>query len=171
MKNKSIFVISLLAAVFYVCPIYAAKSPIKGDPELVWLSPLGDENIENNAYNRCRLIRALKPGVGKASTVTNNTYDILSSYASNLYAQAIKISAHIKAEKEAAATEKKPDISNEVSIVENEITNRLIGISRRINIINSFEASTEMIKNIQEMVRMTPVTYQDFRALSDGKYV
>ena len=98
-KFLSIFAF-LLSVVIIVSPAYAKKSKIKGDPELVWLSPLGSGDIENNAYNRCRLIRTLKPGKEEVSATTKNTFDILSTYAPNLYAQAIKVGGYIEAEKE-----------------------------------------------------------------------
>ena len=171
MKSSLFLILFVMAGLVPVNLSYAAKSPIKGDPELVWLSPLGDDDIQNTPYNRCRLIKTLKPGVGKASTTTDNTYNILANYATNLYAQAIKISAYIEDEKNAKTNSKQPDLSNEVSLIENEITGRLVGISRRINIINSFEAGTEMLNNLQAITSMPPITYQTFRALVDGKYV
>ena len=39
------------------------------------------------------------------------------------------------------------------------------------DIINSFEAGTEMLNNLQAITSMPPITYQTFRALVDGKYV
>ena len=99
--NKIILITIFLLAVFaFVTPSYAKKSKIKGDPELLWLSPLGDSDIENNDFNRCRLIKKIKPGPGHALEESNNTHDILSTYISNLYAQSIKISGYIEAEKE-----------------------------------------------------------------------
>ena len=46
--NKFVlFFAILLSFVIISMPSYAKK--IKGDPDLIWLSPLGDSDIENNA--------------------------------------------------------------------------------------------------------------------------
>lgn len=170
LKNCKYFAVVLLAVCSFCLPVEAAKSKIKGDPELIWLSPLGSSNIENNAYNRCRLIRTIKPGVGEASKAQKNNYDILSNYVSNLYAQSIKISAYISSESEKSENASTADLSNEKAVIEQEITRRLSDISRRMNIINSFEAGTMMLSALWNMNRLPPTTYSEFRALKDGKY-
>ena len=170
MKNKIIFALSFIAVLLSQSYANAAKLAIKGDPEVAWLSPLGNEDIENNAYNRCMFIQTLKPGEGNASVSANNAYDTLSNYATNLYAQSLKISAHIENEKKASANITPPDLSNAKAITESEITSRLVGISRRLNIINSFEASSEMLSNVKSIIRLPSSTYQSFRAMVDGKY-
>lgn len=171
MLNKKVisivaFVISVAVVAF---PAYAKKSKIKGDPELVWVSPLGSGNIENDAYNRCLLIKAIKPGEGEASTTTKNTYEILSTYASNLYAQSIKVAGYIEAEKEDDGSED-PDLSDEKALLDEEVIKRLGDIARRMNIINSFEASTVLLKTLDAMVRLSPVAYSEFKVYKDGKY-
>lgn len=174
MPNKCLCCI--IVSAFTICLLgansaQAVKSPIAGDPELIWVSPLGDDNIENNAYNRCRLIRLLKPGVDEATASQDNFYDTMSTYATNLFAQSIKIAAYIEKEKEKPDNSVLPDLSNEGALIENEITNRLIGISRRINIINSFEAGTAMLNNMQQIIARPANSYQEFKAMVDGKYV
>ena len=169
LKNKNIFLVMLLLS-FCICMGDAyAKSKIKGDPELVWVSPLGDSDIKNNAYNRCRLIKKIKPGADQVTAATQNTYDILSTYASNLYAQAIKIAGYIEAEKEKTDT-KEPDLSDEKALLDNEVTQRLGDIARRMNIINAFEASTAVLESLNAMVRLPPSAYNEFRVLKDGEY-
>lgn len=167
--NKLISVFAfILSTVVIISPAYAKKSKIQGDPELVWLSPLGSGDIENNAYNRCRLIRALKPGEDKAAETTKNTYDILSTYASNLYAQSIKVGGYIEAEKEKDSSED-PDVSDEKALLDEEVIKRLGDIARRMNIINSFEASTMLLKSLDTMVKLPPTAYSEFRVLKGGK--
>lgn len=170
MLNKKKFILYALFLSFCVSvsPAYAKKSKIKGDPELVWLSPLGNADIENNAYNRCRLIKLLKPGVGYATATTENTYDILSSYAADLYAQSIKISGYIEDEKRKSDSSE-PDLSNEKALLDEEVTKRLGDISRRMNIINSFEASTMLLESLDAMTELPPNAYSLFSVLKDGK--
>ena len=163
----------VLAVVCIFCsPAYAAKSVVKGDPELLWETPLGKGDIENNAYNRCLLIKMIKPGIGQTSRREKNVYDVLSTYVSDLYAQSVKISAYIAAEDEDAddSNSSTTDVDNEKAIIEQEITRRLADISRRMNIINSFEAGIVVLDSLQELREMAPGTYSEFRALQDGRY-
>ena len=163
----------VLAVVCIFCsPAYAAKSVVKGDPELLWETPLGKGDIENNAYNRCLLIKMIKPGIGQTSRREKNIYDVLSTYVSDLYAQSVKISAYIAAEDEDAddSNSSTTDVDNEKAIIEQEITRRLADISRRMNIINSFEAGIVVLDSLQELREMAPGTYSEFRALQDGRY-
>lgn len=163
----------VLAVVCIFCsPAYAAKSVVKGDPELLWETPLGKGDIENNAYNRCLLIKMIKPGIGQTSRREKNIYDVLSTYVSDLYAQSVKISAYIAAEDEDAddSSSSTTDVDNEKAIIEQEITRRLADISRRMNIINSFEAGIVVLDSLQGLREMAPGTYSEFRALQDGRY-
>lgn len=150
----------------------AAEIKVKGDPELLWLSPLGKEDIENNAYNRCRLIKLIKPGAGQTTRTDKNNFDIFSSYISNLYAQSIKISAYIAEEdkNESDTSSSQTSLDNEKAIIEQEIIRRLADISRRINIINSFEAGIAMLDSLWYIRNLGPTTYEEFRALQNGKY-
>ncbi len=169
LNNKKYIIFAFLLSVgAIISPAYAKKSPIKGDPELVWLSPMGDDNIENNAYNRCRLIKLLKPGSDQATATTQNTYDIISSYAANLYAQSIKISDYIEEEKQ-KDNSPDPDVSDEKALLDEEVTKRLGDIARRMNIINSFEASTMLLESLEAMVELSPDAYEIFRVLKNGK--
>ena len=169
LNNKFVLIFAFLLSVgVVISPAYAKKSKIKGDPELVWLSPLGSGDIENNAYNRCRLIKSLKPGKDAASTATKNTYDILSTYAANLYAQSIKVAGYIEAEKEKDSSSD-PDLSDEKALLDEEVTKRLGDIARRMNIIISFEASTMLLESLNEMVDLSPSAYSEFRVLKNGK--
>lgn len=169
-KSKFLLIFAfLLSFIIIVSPVYARRSKIKGDPELVWLSPLGSGNIENNAYNRCRLIRTLKPGKEEVSATTRNTFDILSTYASNLYAQAIKIGGYIEAEKEKDSSTA-PDLSDEKALLDEEVTRRLGDIARRINIINSFEAGTMLLESLNTMIKLSPDAYSEFRVLKSGTF-
>lgn len=148
----------------------AAKSKIKGDPELLWLSPLGDEDIENTPYNRCRIIKKIKPGVNNVSETTQNNYDIFTNYASNLYAQSIKIISYIAEEKEDDSTDSSTDLSNEIALIEDSITKTTLDISRRLNIITSFEAGISILNSLETLQNLPPGVYADFRALQNGKY-
>lgn len=167
--SKFMLVFAILMSVIIIAvPAYAKK--IKGDPELIWLSPLGDSDIENNAYNRCRLIRTVKPGAGETSKITKNKFDILSTYASNLYAQSLKIAGYIESEKE-DNTPSTADLSNEKTLIDEEITKRLGDISRRMNIINAFEAGTMLLESLSVLYEQQPETYSDFRVLKNGSFV
>ena len=168
-KKKYLIFAFLLFAGVIISPAYAKKSPIKGDPELVWLSPLGSGDIENNAYNRCRLIKLIKPGADQATATTRNTYDILSTYAANLYAQSIKISDYIEAEKEKSSSSD-PDVSDEKALLDNEVRKRLGDISRRMNIINSFEASIAVLEGLNQMIQLSPTAYDKFKVLKNGVF-
>ena len=169
-NNKLISVFAfILFALMFASPVYAAPSEIKGDPELVWQSPLGEGNIENNAYNRCRLIKKLKPGKGSAIEGAKNSYEILSEYAANLYAQSIKLASHIEEEKENTDSSE-PDLTNEKALLDNEVTERLGDIASRINIINSFEAATMLLKSLNEIDRLPAEMYDEFRVLKNGAY-
>lgn len=166
-KKKHIIFAFILSVGVIISPAYAKKSPIKGDPEIVWTSPLGDSNIENNAYNRCRLIKLMKPGLGQTTAISQNTYDIISTYATNLYAQSIKISDYIEEEKQ-KDNSSEPDLSNEKALLDEEVRKRLGDISRRMNIINSFEASTVLLESLNAMVELPPNAYDVFRVLKNG---
>ena len=170
MSDKKLWLIFafVLSFVFVMSPAYARKSKIKGDPEVVWLSPLGSGDIKNNAYNRCRLIKTLKPGKDEASTATKNAYDVLSTYASNLYAQSIKIASYIEAEKEKSDSSD-PDLSDEKALLDEEVTKRLGDIARRMNIINAFESSTMLLESLDAMVELPPSAYNEFRVFKNGK--
>ena len=167
-SNKYIIFAFLLSACIVISPAYAKKSKIKGDPELIWLSPLGSGDIENNAYNRCRLIKLLKPGPEQTTAANQNTYDILTNYATNLYAQSIKVSDYIEAEKENSDTSD-PDLSDEKALLDEEVTKRLGDIARRMNIINSFEAGTMLLESLNSMVELLPTAYDSFRVYKGGK--
>lgn len=149
----------------------AAKSQIKGDPELLWLNPLGKEDIENNAYNRCLLIKKLKPGVEKASESRKNFYETMAVYATNLYAQSLKINAYLDEEKEAKKGIADKELTNEQDILEHEVLGRLGEITRRINIINSFEAGRVMLEDLWTIkTQFKDDAYSKFMVLKDGEY-
>lgn len=170
-KKVTYFVVMMLSVLCINRQGWAFESQIKGDPELIWLNPLGKEDIKNNAYNRCLLIRTIKPGFGDASTSQKNYYETMAQYATNLYAQSIKIGAYLDAEKEASKGVASMDLTNEQDILENEILGRLSEISRRINIINAFEASRQMITVLQEVKRnFKDDAYGEFRIFKDGQY-
>ncbi len=158
----------ILALIMCCSTLSYAKSQVKGDPELLWLSPVGDSDIEDNSYYRCLIARLVKPGRGQATTATQNKYDVLTNYVSNLYAQSLKISAYIEAEK--TDTSSSGDVSNEIAILEKEIVQRMADISRRLNIINSFEAGIVMLDALDELDKLPEDTYSSFRALSGGRY-
>ena len=159
-----------MAINIFCTPVYVAASQVKGDPELIWQTPLGSSDIENNAYNRCRLVRLMKPGVGKNTQESRNNYDIISTYISDLYAQSVKISAYIAAEDETSNNTSSSDLDNEKTIIEQEIIKRMADISRRLNIINSFESGILVLDSLQRLRELSPIAYAEFRALVDGKY-
>ena len=149
-RKRHIIFAFLLSVGVIISPAYAKKSKVNGDPKDVWLSPLGTDNIENNAYNRCTFIKTLKPGLGQATTTTQNTYDTFSTYAANLYAQSIKISDYLDEEK--SQEESNSDLSNEKALLDEEILARLGDISRRINIINYFESWTMLLESLEGII-------------------
>ena len=166
--NKFVlFFAILLSFVIISMPSYAKK--IKGDPDLIWLSPLGDSDIENNAYNRCRLIKKIKPGNEKASETTKNNFDILSSYASNLYAQSLKMAGYIESE-QGESSSSEADLSSKTGITDVEVTQRIGYIAHRMNIINSLEAGIMLLESLSIMADQAPTTYSDFRVLKNGTF-
>ena len=167
-SKKYIIFAFLFSVCIFISPASAKKSNIKGDPELIWLSPLGSADIENNAYNRCRLIRLIKPGADQTTAANQNTYDILTTYSTNLYAQSIKVAGYIEAEKEKSDTSE-PDLTDEKALLDEEVTKRLGDIARRMNIINSFEASTMLLESLSTMIELPPTAYESFRVLKGGK--
>ena len=153
-------VISLIIMSCFLChAAEAAKSAVKGDPELLWLSPLGKGNIENTPYNQCLLIKQVKPS-GSAEKLNENIYELLAEYTANLYAQSIKINAYLQAETKKEKTIKLGKINDEVSIIKKLILRRLADISRRVNIINSLEAGTSMLETLMAMSLMGNDTYK-----------
>ena len=110
----------------------------------------------------------MKPGSTKISKTTKTTYQVLSKYISDLYAQSIKISAYIDAEEK----EDKPDVdlTDEKILIDELITRRLGNIARRINIINSFESGIAVLSNLLIINGLPNNTYESFRALNNGKY-
>ena len=169
--NRVIMILTFILAVFvFSFPAYAKKSKIKGDPDLIWLSPLGSGDIENNAYNRCRFIKTIKPGRGHALETSQNTHDILSTYAANLYAQSVKLAGYIEAEKE-KSNDKDPDLSDEKALLDEEVTKRLGDIARRMNIINSFEAGTVMLESLAIINKLPERSYEEFRVIKGGDLI
>ncbi len=171
MLNKYRFLAVLLMAVFcFNTSAEAARSKVKGDPDLLWMTPLGKSDIKNNAYNRCLLIRAVKPGLGKGGKARRNAFDILSTYASNLYAQSIKISSQLEEENAPAGsfTAFKADANDEKALAE-KITRTMADITRRLNIINSLEAGGVMVDSLMKIKQMDLV-YDTFPAVVDGKW-
>ncbi len=171
LQNSKYFVLVMCFICSFFIMLTDAYAKVKGDPELLWLSPLGDEDIEETPYNMCRIIKSIKPGVGQTSTTTKNLYDIFSNYISNLYAQSIKISAYIAEEEEDEEDDSlSADISNEIAIIEEGIIQSTADIARRINIINSFEAGIAMLDALEELDNMAPGIYSEFLALDNGNY-
>jgi hypothetical protein len=160
----------LLAVFVFITPADAKKSKIKGDPELLWLSPLGKSDIENNDYNRCLLIKTAKPGSGRAVETGTKVHAILSTYAANIYAQSIKLAEYIEAEKE-KNDEKDPDLSDEKALLDEEVTKRLGDIARRMNIINSFEAGTLLLESLNALNKLPLESYEEFRVFKDGSMI
>ena len=103
-----------------------------------------------------------------AAASSASTSDIISSYAANLYAQSIKISDYIEEEKQ-KDNSSDPDVSDEKALLDEEVTKRLGDIARRMNIINSFEASTMLLESLEAMVELSPDAYEIFRVLKNGK--
>lgn len=156
----------LLIIAFLICvnPVnVAAKSKVLGDPSELFNSPLGKGDIKNNAYNRCLLIRILKPGTDKSSEATRNNAELLGTYAAKLYAQSIKVSAYIMEEDDFVKEIKYPDVDGEEAIIKHEITQRMADIARRINIINSFDAATSMMKALEAISNAPSAAYNKFR--------
>jgi hypothetical protein len=141
----------------------ARKSKVHGDPSELFNSPLGKSDIKNNAYNRCLLIKTLKPGADKSSQATRNNAELLGAYATKLYAQSVKISAYIFTEDEVAKELTEPDVNGETAIIKYEITARLADIARRINIINSFDAATSMMRALETISKAPSSAYDKFR--------
>ena len=167
-NNFKMFIFMLLGFCLYANLSEAAEIKVQGDPELIWLTPLGKQDIENTAYNRCNFIRVMKPGSAKTSKTTKNTYDVLSNYISNLYAQSIKISAYIDAEEKEDSPD--VDLTDEKILLDKLVTRRIGNIARRMNIINSFEAGIAVLSNLIIINSMPSNTYETFRAVNDGKY-
>ncbi|MCQ2740581.1 MAG: hypothetical protein MJ210_00460 [Alphaproteobacteria bacterium] len=161
MKNGKIlfFTVVLLAMGFLSEAL--AKSVVKGDPELLWRSPLGKEDISNTAKNRCLLIKKIAPGATKATETTENIYELLSEYTSNLYAQSIMITAYLEEETEDEKKLSLPKANDEISIIKKKITRRLEDIARRLNIINSLDAGTSVVSSLFYMVGQSNNVYND----------
>ena len=144
---------------------------VKGEPVIKWQSPL-DGDIENNAYNRCRLIKALKPGVGKSSDSMRNNYDVFSEYISNLYTQSIKISAAIEKELKEEKNKKSQDkTENERVLLNQDVTPYLADIAQRMNIIVSFEAGTAVLNRLEAIRGLPQNVYSEIATIKDGKWV
>ena len=159
--NLILLIVALL--VFTNSADAARKSKVLGDPSELFNSPLGNSDIKNNAYNRCLLIKTLKPGADKSSQATRNNAELLGTYATKLYAQSVKISAYIFTEDEVSKEITEPDVSGEEAIIKHEIIARLADIARRINIINSFDAATSMMRSLETISKAPTAAYNRFR--------
>lgn len=162
-KLYELMLLLLALLVFTNSAEAARKSKVLGDPSELFNSPLGKSDIENNAHNRCLLIKTLKPGADKSSQATRNNAELLGSYATKLYAQSVKISAYIFTEDDSAKELTEPDVSGEEAIIKYEITARLADIARRINIINSFDAATSMMRSLETISKAPTAAYDRFR--------
>lgn len=147
------YFIVILALCAVVSPAKAWDSAVKGDPELLWNTPLGNPKLEINAENRCRLIRTVLPNYGATEEFRRNRHTLLSEYISNLYAQAVKISAYIEAEKNAPAAS--ADLSDALKLQE-EAAKRSGDIARRLNIINSFESGITVLEALMVLQALPP---------------
>lgn len=162
MKKNKIYAILTILICFSVL-ISTAKADIYGDPTLDFPSPLGDENAKNDDYNRCRLIRMIKPLENNPEKEQLNKHNNFALYSSMLYAQSIKISAYLEQENE--KDELDIDIKNEMEFIRDSITPRLLRLARRMNIINSFEASIQVMEAMKSIDEMSPYTYKE---ISEG---
>lgn len=170
LKQIKIIIMVLIMAHCVIGSAWASlkRSTMKGDPTLTLQSPLGSKNIEDNAYNRCRIIQMMNPKAGKSTETTTNNYNVLATYVSRVYAQAFKISGYIAAEQESRAS---LDKSNEVKVLENAVERSMSEIARRLNIINSLEAGVVMIESLHKLTTLPPTTFNTFTALENGSYI
>ena len=161
------FTIAVLLSAGLLNTAVAAMSGIKGDPQTPWAVIGNNKKIENNEYQRCKVIRAMLPGVGKIGESRRNIYDTMSQYIANLYVQSIMIPAYIAAEEEG---DKGNDKTNQVEVIKQEQNKHLGNIARRLNIINSLEAGTAMIELLTELSSLPSTTYQSFKTHKNGGY-
>ncbi len=157
LQKTSLIVIGLILMFFLVSEAFAG-SKIKGQPDQLWLTPMGDDNIENTGYNRCRVIKTMKPGEKRVMQTVNNTQTLLGRYASELYFQAVKANFEIDQET--------PDdvmtSTAELSLMNRQIIARLANIANRLNIIVSLESRTAALNNIKKITNLSGSVYNDY---------
>lgn len=157
LRKISLMVIVLILSLSLLPEAYAGKK-IKGQPDSEWESPMGDDNIENTGYNRCRVIKTMKPGADKVMQTVNNTQTLLSRYASELYFQAVKTNFEIDQETSDDVTTS----TAELSLMNRQIIARLANIANRLNIIVSLESRTAALNNIKKITNLSGSVYNDY---------
>ena len=153
MKKNLLFLLLLLSFAF-VSSAFAGS--IKGQPEELWLTPMGDSNVENTPQNRCRMLKIIKPGEQEVLQTAHNTASILTNYASRLYFEAVKTSFAIDDEDDAfiksdSASQKS---TSEKTILNREIIGKMSNIANRLNIVVSLEARSSALENVLRLTRL-----------------
>lgn len=171
-KNSKYFIFASL--VLFLCGRYAvaaegSQSPVSGDPSIKWDIIGNNQKIENNAYQRCLLIRSVIPGQGKSSETQRNIFDTMSKYVSYLYAQSVMVSVNIAAEEEAVKLIKASK-TGQIELIKNGINYHLGNITRRLNIIASLEAGVAMIDMMTELQNLPSGTYARFKIHKEGAF-
>ena len=112
-------------------------SPVRGRPETQLVTPLS-KDIYDDAENRCRIIKTMKPGEYDMLGTKENTAFLLSRYSTELYLQAAKSLFEFDKEKPASSKAR----SSEKAILDKDILQRKAYIADRLNIVLSLEART-----------------------------
>ncbi len=146
-----------LALVIFISLQTTAIAKIYGDPQEAFSMPIDNKKLENNDYYRCLIIKKIKPGEDRITEAQLAKYNIFSEYSAKLYAQSVKISAYI--EKENEKDEFNVNTENEMKFLKKVITPRILRLARRMNIINSFEASILAMESLQKIDDMNNKTY------------
>lgn len=156
-KNKLAMVLGVWA-VFLAFGVFA-EDKIEGQPNNLWLTPMGDSDIENTNYNRCRLIKTMKPGSNLVMQTTAATRAVLVRYASELYFQSVETNFEVDQEEPA---EDKTSTA-EVSLLNREIINRLARIANRLNIVVSLEARTAAMDNMDKLSKLGGNVFSEYK--------
>lgn len=153
---KAIIIVQIINILFCI-PAFCAPE-VKGQPEVLWLTPMADNNIDNTAKNRCRIIKILKPGEDKPVETRANTNQLIGRYSTDLYFQATKTLFEIDKEK----VKEGKQLNDEKRILEQEVLERMANIADRLNIIVSLEARTSALNSLYEISKLENGVYSSY---------
>lgn len=157
LKLIKAIIMSLIASVLFNGYAFCAPE-VKGQPEILWTTPMPEKNIDNTAKNRCRIIKTLKPGEDKKTTTKENTNQLIGRYSTDLYFQATKTLFEIDKEK----VQEGKQLDDEKKILEQEVLERMANIADRLNIIVSLESRIAALNSLYELSKSDNGIYSGY---------
>lgn len=114
-------------------------------------------SVDDTHFNRCRLIKLIKPGADKVEEMQRVATILQSYYSSELYTQAMQILYELDKEDPHPFSNQ----SSKKAILDKNIKDVLLDTTQRLAIVASLEARTAVVENISKIIALGPEIYQD----------